>query len=56
MSWKHLLSTLREWRLRASTRRQIRALDGRTIGDLGNDLGMTPGQLAFEARKPFWRP
>jgi uncharacterized protein YjiS (DUF1127 family) len=51
MSWKHLLSTLHEWHLRARTRRQISTLDARTMAD----LGVAPSQLAFEAQKPFWR-
>ena len=51
MAWKHLLSTLREWRLRARTRRQIATLDARTMAD----LGLAPSQMAFEANKPFWR-
>ena len=52
MSWKHLLSTLREWQLRQRTRCQIRALDARTTIA---DLGVAPSQMAFEAKKPFWR-
>jgi len=51
MTWKHLLSTLHEWHLRVRTRRQIRALDPHTIGD----LGVAASQMTFEANKPFWR-
>jgi uncharacterized protein YjiS (DUF1127 family) len=40
-----------QWYRRARTRRDIALLDERTICD----LGLTPGQLRFEASKPFWR-
>lgn len=40
-----------EWRLRVRTRRDTLKLDERTI----RDLGLTPGQMRFEAEKPFWR-
>jgi uncharacterized protein YjiS (DUF1127 family) len=49
--WHPLLTLLREWRQRARTRREIACLDCRTI----RDLGLSPGQLQFEAQKPFWR-
>ena len=40
-----------EWYRGARSRRDIARLDERTI----RDLGLTPGQLKFEAAKPFWR-
>ena len=42
---------LREWRCRARSRREIAKLDDRAI----RDLGLSTGQLRFEAEKPFWR-
>ena len=50
---KHILPKrlLIEWCRRARSRRDIVLLDERTI----RDLGLTPGQLKFEAAKPFWR-
>ena len=44
-------ATLREWRCRVRSRREIAKLEDRDI----RDLGLSPGQLRFEARKPFWR-
>ena len=49
-----LLSFIRligEWWRRWRTRRDIALLDERTI----RDLGLSPGQMRFEAEKPFWR-
>ncbi|MFI5001522.1 MAG: DUF1127 domain-containing protein [Reyranellales bacterium] len=51
MTWRSLLQTLREWRHRALSRREIAKLEDRDI----RDLGLSPGQMHFEARKPFWR-
>jgi uncharacterized protein YjiS (DUF1127 family) len=50
---KHILPKrlLIEWYRCARSRRDIVLLDERTI----RDLGLTPGQLKFEAAKPFWR-
>ena len=50
---KHALPKrlLIEWWRRARSRRDIALLDERTI----RDLGLTPGQMKFEASKPFWR-
>lgn len=39
------------WRRRARERRELASLDARTI----RDLGMSPGDIHFEAGKPFWR-
>ena len=51
MFWQFLRRSWRQWRLRARTRRDIARLDERTI----RDLGLSPGQMMFEAQKPFWR-
>jgi uncharacterized protein YjiS (DUF1127 family) len=40
-----------EWYCRVRSRRHIALLDERTI----RDLGLTSGQMKFEAAKPFWR-
>jgi uncharacterized protein YjiS (DUF1127 family) len=42
---------LRLWLRRARTRRDISQLDSCTI----RDLGISPSQMVFEAKKPFWR-
>lgn len=39
------------WRRRARERRELANLDARTI----RDLGMSAGDIQFEAAKPFWR-
>ena len=51
MTWRFLLQTLREWRRRALSRREIGKIEDRYLGD----LGVSRGQLRFEAQKPFWR-
>ena len=51
MTWHSLLKVLHEWRGRVLSRRDIAALEDRDI----RDLGLSPGQLRFEAQKPFWR-
>jgi len=55
MFWHHFFLTLREWRCRARTRREIARLNGGVRRELGHDLGLSGDQLLFEARKPFWR-
>jgi uncharacterized protein YjiS (DUF1127 family) len=42
---------LSEWRRRARSRREIATLDYCTL----RDLGLSAGQMRFEAQKPFWR-
>lgn len=42
---------LATWRRRASERRELASLDARAI----RDLGLSSGQIQFEASKPFWR-
>ncbi len=39
------------WRRRATERRELANLDARTI----RDLGLSSGEIRFEASKPFWR-
>jgi uncharacterized protein YjiS (DUF1127 family) len=51
MTWRSFRLLLREWRLRALSRREIAKLDDRAIGD----LGLCPSQMRFEAEKRFWR-
>lgn len=42
---------LTEWRYRARSRRDIGGIDYCTL----RDLGLSRGQMRFEAQKPFWR-
>ena len=42
---------LNTWRRRARERRELTQLDHRTL----RDLGLSEGQIQFEASKPFWR-
>jgi uncharacterized protein YjiS (DUF1127 family) len=46
-----LCALLAEWRRRARSRAEIATLHGCTV----RDLGLSRGQLRFEAEKPFWR-
>jgi uncharacterized protein YjiS (DUF1127 family) len=39
------------WRFRARSRRELANLDHRTL----RDLGLSAGEVQFEANKPFWR-
>ena len=39
------------WRRRARERRELANLDTRTL----RALGLSPGEIQFEAYKPFWR-
>ena len=47
-----ILATLALWRFRNRTRRQLGALDARTLAD----LGLSPAQQGAEAGKWFWQP
>lgn len=47
----HALTTVRVWRRRAHSRRQIEHLDEH----LRRDIGLTREQLRREATKPFWK-
>jgi uncharacterized protein YjiS (DUF1127 family) len=51
MLWHSISAILREWRRRARSRRDIGRIDYCTV----RDLGLSPGQMRFEAQKPFWR-
>ena len=42
---------LATWRQRARERHELSRLDQRTI----RDLGLSVGDIQFEANKPFWR-
>ena len=39
------------WRERSRDRRELSQLDARSL----RDLGLNPGNIEFEANKPFWR-
>ena len=39
------------WRERSRDRRELTLLDARSL----RDLGLSVGQVQFEANKPFWR-
>ena len=39
------------WRQRARERHELAQLDARSL----RDLGLSPGDIQFEANKPFWR-
>ena len=45
------LRTLRTWRERIRTRRELMGLDDRML----HDIGLTRDEVAAEWRKPFWR-
>jgi uncharacterized protein YjiS (DUF1127 family) len=46
-----LARTLATWRRRSRERRELQALDDRTL----RDLGVSVQEIRFEAAKPFWR-
>lgn len=48
---KRLLETVREWRRREASRRDLMALDDRALWD----IRLTRADAAREASKPFWR-
>jgi uncharacterized protein YjiS (DUF1127 family) len=45
------LETLRIWRKRQQNRRQLAQLSARDL----HDVGLSWGDVAYEAEKPFWR-
>jgi uncharacterized protein YjiS (DUF1127 family) len=47
-AFAHVIGT---WRERARERRELAQLDARSL----RDLGLNPGNIQFEANKPFWR-
>ena len=44
-------ATVGLWRQRLHERGELAKLDHRTV----RDLGLSPGEVQFEASKPFWR-
>lgn len=50
-SLSHLFSLLLLWQERVHTRRELRELDERAL----HDIGLSRGEAAYEAGKPFWR-
>ncbi|WP_165856369.1 DUF1127 domain-containing protein [Marinobacter sp. JSM 1782161] len=50
-----VVQTLRVWQQRAATRRSLRRqLEWSDSGRIEKDIGLRPGSLDREARKPFW--
>jgi len=47
----HPLATLREWRRRSQSRRQLMDLSDLML----HDIGITRADAEFIASKPFWR-
>lgn len=47
-----ILGTVRTWHRRAASRRMLAGMDARGL----RDIGLSPGNASFEARKPFWKP
>ena len=45
-----VLTTLRMWQARSAYRVRLMALDDHML----NDIGLAPGDMEHEARKPFW--
>ena len=48
---RRAVATLRLWRTRHRNRRELAALDARTL----RDIGLTRGDAEFLINKPFWR-
>jgi uncharacterized protein YjiS (DUF1127 family) len=51
ISLRHVLALIRAWQQRASTRRQLAALDDHQLAD----IGISPSERMEELNKPFWR-
>ena len=51
MIWHAIRGIYWEWRRRARSRRDIGGIHYCTL----SDLGLSRGQMRFEAQKPFWR-
>lgn len=52
-SFKHRLAmTLKLWRARTAARRQLAAMDARSL----RDAGISPAAAAYESGKSFWQP
>jgi uncharacterized protein YjiS (DUF1127 family) len=48
---RQALALLDVWRQRSRDRRELARMDQRSL----RDLGLTPHDALYEARKPFWR-
>ena len=46
-----VFATIREWRRRSRERAQLATLDARMLAD----IGLTRGDAAFLANRPFWK-
>jgi uncharacterized protein YjiS (DUF1127 family) len=51
LSWSELVATLRLWRERARSRRELAGLDDHLL----RDVGLSPTDANNEIDKPFWR-
>lgn len=49
-AFAHALHTVLRWFARSRQRRDLAELDAHLL----KDIGLTPGEAAREARKPFW--
>jgi uncharacterized protein YjiS (DUF1127 family) len=50
-SFATFAEVLKTWRQRARARHELANLDQRTL----RDIGVSAGEIQFEANKPFWR-
>jgi uncharacterized protein YjiS (DUF1127 family) len=48
---RRVLALLDVWRQRTRDRRELAQMDERSL----RDIGLTPYDALYEARKPFWR-
>jgi uncharacterized protein YjiS (DUF1127 family) len=51
-AFRAVAAVLREWRARQRARRDLAAIDARTL----RDVGISPELVNFELSQPFWRP
>jgi uncharacterized protein YjiS (DUF1127 family) len=52
LALRALAATLRTWRARRRARRELAAIDARTL----RDIGIAPELVEYEISQPFWRP
>jgi len=50
--WRAIGSTLQTWRARRRARHDLALIDARSL----RELGFSPELVAYELRRPFWRP
>ncbi len=50
--WQAIASTLRTWQARRRARCDLAEVDARSL----RELGFSPELVAYELRRPFWRP